>query len=367
MKPQAKMRKRELIVVADDRERCLPDSISDIPVRIVDWRDADQLSGLGDAALLVDIDLRDLSKVKAVKDSLPRRAVNQCRIVAIDRGHHLSEAQANGLGASALLKRPLDVDSLKALLRRHFPYEEPVRTLYSVDEQQALEREPGGTSIVRAAVELNRMFAALTRGRPLEIAKITQAADEIIDAVSDVGLMKWLDTVRQYHESTYQHCLIVTGVSTAFGHCNGMRRSDVLTLTIAALLHDIGKAQIPLEILDKPASLTAEEFSVMQRHPAIGYDYLCTKTTVSADIIDAVRHHHEYLEGSGYPDALPAQRIQDLTRILTVCDAYGALVEQRPYRAPKSPAAALTIVTDMAEAGKVEGDLVRALKYSVGD
>jgi len=81
--------------------------------------------------------------------------------------------------------------------------------------------------------------------------------------------------------------------------------------------------------------------------------------------LDAVRHHHEYLDGSGYPDGLQGQQINDLSRILTVCDTYGALIEQRAYRAATPRAEALEILAKMAKDGKVEYSLVRALGHCV--
>jgi HD-GYP domain-containing protein (c-di-GMP phosphodiesterase class II) len=362
------MLKRELVVVTDQRVRStLPDRISNIPVRMIDWHDIDALASANDSAVLVDVDLQDVAKIKFIKDRLPYTPGRHCRIVAVDRGSHQAETQANGLGASAVLKRPLDISSLKALLLRYFPYDKVETDFYSAAVQEALEETPGGASIMSAAYALNGMFAALTSDRPLDLKKITQAGDQVVDAIADVGLAKWLDIVRQHHESTFQHCLIVTGVTTAFGQKNGMRRSDILTLTVTALLHDIGKVQVPLKILDKPASLTRDEFAIIKRHPAIGYDYLCTQDDMSADIIDAVRHHHEYLDGSGYPDGLHGRQIEDLTRIVTLCDAYGALVERRPYRESNSPSAALDIVTDMSQSGKIEHGLVRALTHSVAE
>ena len=361
------MRKHELVLVADDRaRRGLPGSVADIAVRMIDWRDTKALASVGDAPVLVDVDLRDAAKVSNIRDHLSHSARSPCRIVAVDRGSHLSEAQANGLGASDLIRRPLDVQSLRSVLQRHFPEASGTEDVPFGADQKGLDKAPGGSSIITAAAELHRMFTALTRGRPLDMTKVSQAGDQIVEAIGDVGLTKWLNTVRRYHEGTFQHCLIVTGVSTAFGHGTGMRRPDVLTITIAGLLHDIGKAEIPLEILDKPGKLTHEEFDVIKRHPGIGYDYLRTQSAVvSSEIYDVVRHHHEYLDGSGYPDGLQAQRINDLTRILTICDVYGALVEQRPYRSPKSPELALDILTGMAADGKVEYELVRALDSCV--
>src|SRR5262249_42521070 len=149
------------------------------------------------------------------------------------------------------------------------------------------------------------------------------------------------------------------------GHKTGMRRSDVLTLTTAGLLHDVGKAEVPLAILDKPGKLTDEEFAVMKEHPVIGYEYARFQGSLCTDVLKAIRHHHEYLDGSGYPDALLGQGIDDLTRIMTICDVYGALVERRAYKAPKTPGEAIDILTAMAKQGKLESEVVSALDRCV--
>src|SRR5215813_11241568 len=168
------MPKRELVVVADDRARTvLPETIADFPVRVVDWHDADGLASIGDAALLVDVDLRNASKVQTVRETLSNPVSSRCKIVAIDRGNHFSEAQANGLGASDLLKRPLDIHALKSTLLRHFPQEPASIEDFLGIDQEEIEKAPGGVSIVSAAVALHRMFTALTRGRPLDVAKVT--------------------------------------------------------------------------------------------------------------------------------------------------------------------------------------------------
>jgi putative nucleotidyltransferase with HDIG domain len=356
----------ELIVIADDKGRStLPKTIGYAAVRIIDCRDIGGLSSIGDAPVLIDVDLHDIAKVKQIKDNLPTRNDKQCRIIAVDRGSHLSVVQAKGLDASDLLKRPLDDHELKKCLRRYAtrakaPADEPVRA-----DQQALMREPGGPSVASAAAALDRMFSGFTTGGSLDLASVEQAGDEVMDAICEVGFAQWLDTVRRYHESTFQHCLIVTGVLTGFGHKNGMRKADVLTLTVAGLLHDVGKAQIPIDILDKPGRLTDKEFAVIKQHPNAGYEYIRSQNVIDPETLSAIRHHHEYLDGSGYPDGLSAQKIGDLTRIMTVCDVYGALIERRAYKAPKSPQAALDILTGMAKDGRVESDLVRALGYSV--
>jgi putative nucleotidyltransferase with HDIG domain len=349
----------ELIVIADDRGRsALPKILAKDSVRIIDCHDVSGLASIGDAPLVIDVDLHDISKVKLIKDNLPGPTGARCRVIAVERGSHLSAVQAKGLGASHVLKRPFDSEALGKVLATYLADA-------SADDEPCLEQEQGGRSIASAALALDRMFCGLVSGGPLDLASVEQAGDQVLDGVRDVGLAQWLGTVRRYHESTFQHCLIVTGVATAFGHKNGMRKTDILTLTIAGLLHDVGKAQIPLAILDKPGRLTDEEFAVIKQHPIAGYEYIRSQNVVDRETLTAIRHHHEYLDGSGYPHGLSAQGIGDLTRIMTVCDIYGALVERRAYKAAKSPEAALDILTGMAKDGKVEYDLVRALRHCV--
>jgi putative nucleotidyltransferase with HDIG domain len=354
--------KQTLLVIADEKAQlALPEIIAGLSVRIVDWKNVEEQSSVRGAVVLVDVDLHDISKVRIIKDNLPKRVGNQCRIIAVDSGCHLSEVQANALGASDLLSRPLDIHALKAHLQRHFTQEESEHAIHARTDQQALEKEPGGASVASAGVALDRVFAALSCGGSLELASIKETGDQVVEAIGEVGFSQWLSTVRSYHEGTFQHCLIVTGILAAFGNKYGMRKSDVQTLTVAGLLHDVGKAQIPIEILDKPGKLTNEEFAIIKRHSNMAYGYLCTQNNISPEILDAVRQHHEYLDGSGYPDGLQAQQIGDLTRIVTVCDVYGALIERRAYKAPFSPERALDILTGMARDGKIEYDLVRAL------
>ncbi len=351
-----------LMVITDDgKQLALPDTIANLKVTIFNWQDIERLPLMTEAAVLIDVDLHDISKIKLIKDRLPHRPGNQCRIIAVDHRSRRAQMQANSLGASALLGRPLDINELKARLQQHFatPTTEP--DLHT----NAGDHEPGTASVISAAVALNGIFRAITHSKKLELASVRQASDQVIDAIAEVGFAPWVQTVRNHHQGTFQHCLLVTGVLTIFGHKTGMRRSDVLTLTVAGLLHDIGKAQIPVGILDKPGKLTNEEFATVQRHSAIGHDYLCKEPIVSSEILDAVRHHHEYLDGSGYPDGLQGQQINDLCRILTVCDTYGALIEQRAYKAATPPVEALEIVATMAKAGKLEYSLVQALRHCV--
>jgi HD-GYP domain-containing protein (c-di-GMP phosphodiesterase class II) len=129
---------------------------------------------------------------------------------------------------------------------------------------------------------------------------------------------------------------------------------------MAAMFHDIGKAKIPLGILDKPGRLEPDERIMVETHPSAGYDALKSNVEISPEILDAVRHHHEYLDGSGYPDKLCAESISDLVRILTISDIFAALIEYRTYKPVMQREKAYEIVQGME--GKLEKPLIGAFR-----
>jgi HD-GYP domain-containing protein (c-di-GMP phosphodiesterase class II) len=139
----------------------------------------------------------------------------------------------------------------------------------------------------------------------------------------------------------------VTGIAIDFGLSLGVRKSDLERLSTAAMFHDIGKARIPLAILDKPGRLDNNERALVETHPAVGYDVLKEHGSISSEILDCVQHHHEYLDGSGYPDGLCAENITDIVRILTISDIFAALIEHRQYKPTMPREAAYGILCGM--------------------
>ncbi len=163
--------------------------------------------------------------------------------------------------------------------------------------------------------------------------------------------------MQHFDEATHQHCLLVTGLATAFATRLGFADLDSYRPTKAALLHDVGKTLISPAILNKPGRLTDEEMAVMRTHAALGYDLL-VGGGFSPEMLQVVRSHHEMLDGSGYPDGLRAPEIPDLARLVTICDIYGALIERRSYRAPMPGGEAYGILRSMT--GRLDADLVAA-------
>ena len=302
---------------------------------------------LSDGVLVVDADLRKTVPVEQVKVVLRDLRCASEKLFVVQ--NHLRDmiAQAFALGATAVVARPSDIISKLARI-------EVAQKAMKADFASA------PPEIAKSAASFSSLFSAMGRGKGITISDAENATLEVINGIKLNGLSAWLDDVRRYHEGTFQHCLLVTGVAVAFALNIKFPDADVKRLGLAATLHDVGKARIPLSILDKPGRLDQTEQEIMNRHPIIGYELLKPIPEISPEILDGVRHHHEYLDGSGYPDGLTAPEISDLVRLLTISDIFAALIEWRPYRPSMSRQDAYKILCDMD--GKLERPLVKAFR-----
>jgi len=312
-----------------------------------------QLLGGGDAqdsssgVLMVDADLREMVRVEQIKLVLQELSCIPEKLFVVHNDVRSMVSQAFALGATAVVSRPKEI----------------VLKLAQIEvAQKAAQAELAAASpeITDSAAAFASMFSAIRSGRAMNLLDAEHATSQIISGIAQNGLGAWLDDVRRYHEGTFQHCLLVTGVAVGFALDLGFASPDVKRLGLAATLHDIGKARIPLPILDKPGHLDRDEQEIMRCHPAIGYELLKDMSGVSPEILDGVRHHHEYLDGSGYPDGLTAPEISDLVRLLTISDIFAALIESRPYRPAMLRHDAYRILCGMD--GKLERSLLKAFR-----
>lgn len=333
-----------------DRNAHLIDTLGLRAIR-VDQLVAEQLDDSD--VVVIDVDVTEVATVRRLRKALAHRHGDCLKLFAIDTSRRIEVVYANIIGATDSVRRPFVAAELSRRIEAH--------------RQRAGAIDGGAAtgSIRVAAQSIGDMFEALMAARSFDVSSVLEAGGQVVDAITEVGFPSWVDIVRSHHQGTFQHCLIVTGLATSFGRSTGMSHRDMTTLSTTALLHDIGKAAVPVAILDKDGTLSPAEVAVIRQHPARGYDYLKHHTDVDSAVLEAVRGHHEYLDGTGYPDGLMGDEIGDLTRILTICDVYGALVERRAYRPPMHGAAALAILDEMAEQGKVERALVRAFHATV--
>jgi len=297
--------------------------------------------------LMVDADLRKMVRVEQIKLVLLELSSIPEKLFVVQNDVRSMVSQAFALGATAVVSRPREIMYKLA----------QIEVAHKAAQAELAVTSP---EITDSAAAFASMFSAIRSGRPMNLLDAEHATSQIISGIAQNGLGAWLDDVRRYHEGTFQHCMLVTGVAVGFALDIGFASPDVKRLGLAATLHDIGKARIPLPILDKPGQLDPDEQEIMRCHPAIGYELLKDMSGISPEILDGVRHHHEYLDGSGYPDGLTAPEISDLVRLLTISDIFAALIESRPYRPAMLRHDAYRILCGMD--GKLERSLLKAFR-----
>ena len=162
------------------------------------------------------------------------------------------------------------------------------------------------------------------------------------DAIAvDISALKTSD------EYTFKHSVDVATMSMVLAKQQGLSQKQIYEIGVAGLLHDIGKTKIPLDILNKPARLTDEEFAVMKQHPVFGYRMIKDRDEFSNEICMAVLQHHEKMNSKGYPVGFPSDKITQYARILTIADIYDALVTERPYKSAFSQREAVEMIMSM--------------------
>ncbi len=307
--------------------------------------------------VVIKANLRNIASVEALRNAFGAERGEQKRYFVVEDGDdfRLWRIQADALGASQHIPRKDALYHLRRIVSLG-----GARQL-TENQEMALQAAKGGESILNAGRSLARLFDGMLADRPISMSGVSTASADVLRSVKGVGAEQWLTTVRDHHEGTFQHCLLVTGIAASYASHANINEAAAVTLTNAAMLHDIGKSTVPLHVLDKPGTLSDDEFELVRKHPAAGYDYLIKQRGTPSAVLDAVRHHHEALDGSGYPDGLRASEISALTRILTVCDIMAALIEHRSYKEDKTPAQAISILVDMAIRSKVDYDVVRNL------
>lgn len=167
-------------------------------------------------------------------------------------------------------------------------------------------------------------FADASKNIATELLKAIDANDAL---AVDIGMLKVSD------EYTFKHSVDVATMAMVVAKKMGFSEEEVYDIGVAGLLHDLGKAKVPPEILNKPGKLTEEEFEVMKKHSLYSYNILKDNKGIKDSVKLAVLQHHEKINGQGYPMGLTSPQICKFAKILTVVDIYDALVTERPYKA----------------------------------
>lgn len=197
-------------------------------------------------------------------------------------------------------------------------------------------------TVSRSKREVMKLADDVRLGRPVQVARLLPVVADLMEevernAIALIGILR----LKARDEYTYLHSVAVSVLMMNFGRTLGIPKRTLPELGMAGLLHDIGKIQMPADILAKPGPLTADEYAVMKRHPQAGTLILRRGGEIPAVAFDVCLHHHERMDGRGYPFGLRGDTLSKAARMGAICDVYDALTSHRPYADAWPPQRAL--------------------------
>ena len=222
-----------------------------------------------------------------------------------------------------------------------------------------------GRAVARATTIVQSLFDAGRLGKDVPIAEAMQLVEEI-DHMFARGEDALLDVVRMKAEDqyTYLHSVAVCALMVKFARHLEMPEAEVRECGLGGLLHDVGKARIPAEVLHKPGRLSPDEYALVRSHAAEGYSILQGALELSDAVKDVARLHHERMDGSGYPLGLPGDQIPLFARMGAICDVYDALTSNRSYKPAWAPSEAIEKM--FANLGHFDEPLLHAFAQCIG-
>jgi HD-GYP domain-containing protein (c-di-GMP phosphodiesterase class II) len=204
-------------------------------------------------------------------------------------------------------------------------------------KQRDFENKTGYTSVKNEAGSLLTV-AQITNSVPYEQAhEVGSSVLGRIDTTDPAVIIQWINAHNEIDEYLTRHSANVAFLNGLMGKWLHLDEKEVEELVLLGLLHDIGKTRIPPNILNSPQSLTDAEFAVVKKHPLYSYEMLSRSGRFPETISKGVRHHHENMDGSGYPDGLRGDGIPLYSRVLAINNTYDAMVSERTYKHAESP------------------------------
>ncbi|MFA7291760.1 MAG: HD-GYP domain-containing protein [Rhodocyclaceae bacterium] len=210
------------------------------------------------------------------------------------------------------------------------------------------------------------MFQEARMGNAVSAEDCAPLVEEISNSVlRNPGALISLARLKTADDYTYMHSVAVCALMIALARQLGLDEQQTRTAGLAGLLHDLGKALVPNEILNKPGKLTDDEFAIIKKHPELGHEALLQGSGVGDIALDVCLHHHEKTDGSGYPHRLKSEEISLFAKMGAVCDVYDAITSNRPYKAGWDPAESLRKMAEWAK-GHFDEAVFQAFVKSVG-
>ncbi len=205
------------------------------------------------------------------------------------------------------------------------------------------EMARAATICFAAREEMSRMFSEVRMGRAIDTGVVRGLVQDITDSVMRNGsALISLARLKTADNYTYMHSVAVCALMVSVGRQLKLSDEQISDAGFAGLVHDIGKALVPMDVLNKPGRLSDDEFEQVKSHPRKGWQLLKDSGVSHPVALDVCLHHHERMDGAGYPDKLAGDQISLMARMGAVCDVYDAITSNRPYKAGWDPAESLS-------------------------
>lgn len=282
------------------------------------------------------------------------KAIRSCGIkeVWIDAG--------KGLDVEGTSKQETEAQ-IDAVLER-IPAAKPVEARVAIAE----EVKRAAKICAKGKESVVSMFQEARMGKAVDHAAAAELVEEISGSVMrNPGALISLARLRSADDYTYMHSVAVCALMVALARQLGLDENQTRDAGMAGLLHDLGKALMPMEVLNKPGKLTDEEFRIIKSHPVEGHRLLVEGGGAHAVSLDVCLHHHEKVDGSGYPKGLKDAEISLYAKMGAVCDVYDAITSNRPYKAGWDPAESIRKMTEWSQ-GHFDARVFQAFVKSIG-
>lgn len=239
--------------------------------------------------------------------------------------------------------------------------------------ERQLQRVPASAEFDRAAKICTQseravmsMFQEARMGKAVDASGAGRLVTEINDSVTrNPGALISLARLKTADDYTYMHSVAVCALMIALARQLGLSEEETRLAGLGGLVHDLGKALMPPEILNKPGKLTDEEFTIIKGHPESGHQLLVEGKTANEVMLDVCLHHHEKTNGTGYPEGLKNNEISLFAKMAAVCDVYDAITSHRPYKSGWDPAESLRQMASWVD-GHFDPAIFQAFVKSLG-
>jgi HD-GYP domain-containing protein (c-di-GMP phosphodiesterase class II) len=231
----------------------------------------------------------------------------------------------------------------------------------------AQEIERATAIVAQAGSAMRTMFADVRMGKAVDTEHCLPLVQDITDSVTrNPGALVSLARLKTSDDYTYMHSVAVCALMVALARQLGLNEADTREAGLAGLVHDLGKALMPLDVLNKPGALTPAEFAIMKGHPEAGHRMLVEGKGAGPVALDVCLHHHEKVNGRGYPHGLAGEAISLFARMGAVCDVYDAITSNRPYKRGWDPADSIQKMAQWAREGHFDERIFQAFVKSIG-